>query len=217
MTDANNNRIRMEFPFSRIDGLSEIGYGVPDILVSQIAQPEAARIDEVWFEDAGDQMIGNVVSIKQTDLNSMGKGMYDFFNPDGTSGGSGFVNSDRDIRLSAFDASAFGLNASNYHLPKKLIYRLGGSSDPAFIAFNYRFLAIVVSNNDNTTTNVDTPVVINPLTNDLITSAFILSSLQIVNGEGPANGTVTVNPNNTVTYTPNTGFIGIDRFRQNMQ
>lgn len=213
MTDAGGNRVRMEFPFSRIDGLSEIGDGVPDILVSQIAQPEASRIDEVWFEDAGGQMIGNIVSIKQTDLNSMGKGMYDFFNPDGTSGGSSFINSDRDIRLSAFDASAFGLDATNYHLPKKLIYRLGGSSDPAFLAFNYRFLAIVVSNNDNATTNVNTPIVINPLNNDLIPSAVILNSLQIVNGEGPANGTVVVNPNNTVTYTPNTGFIGIDRFR----
>jgi len=213
MTDAGGNSIQMEFPFSRIDGFSEIGDGIPDILVSQIAQPVADRIDQVWFVDANSQQIGTIVSIRQTDLNSMGKGMYDFFNPDGTSGGTGFVNSDRDIRLSAFDASAFGLNASNYHLPRKLIYKLGGSSDPAFIAFNYRFLAIVVSNDDNATTNVNIPVVINPLNNDLIPSAVILTSLQIVSGEGPTNGTVTVNPNNTVTYTPNTGFIGIDRFR----
>jgi len=214
MKYSNNNLVKMEFPFTVISGPQEIGDGIPDILVSQIAQPIATNIDNVWFENASGTMIGNKVSIKQTDLPILGKGMYDFFHPDdGTSGGTTYVNSERDIRLSAFDASVFGLNATNYTLPRKLVYELGGSSDPAFIAFNYRFLSIVVSNNDNVTTNVNTPITINALANDLIPSAVILSSLQIVPNEGPANGTVIVNANNTVTYTPNTGYIGLDRFR----
>ena len=211
--NADNTPVKMEFPFSMISGFQEIGDGIPDILVSQIAQPVSDKIDQVWFEDAAGVRVGNIVSINQTDLPVLGKGMYDFFNPDGTSGGTSFVNSEREIRLSAFDASAFGLNSTNYTIPRKLIYQLGGSSDPAFLSFNYRFLAIVVSNNDNVTTNVNTPITINALANDLIPSAVILNSLQIVPNEGPANGSVVVNANNTVTYTPNPGYIGIDRFR----
>jgi len=114
MLHANNTRVRMEFPFTMIEGDQEIGDGIPDILISQIASPSANEVDEVWFEDASGTMIGNVVTINQTSLPVLGKGMYDFFNPDGTSGGNGYVNSERDIRLSAFDASAFGLNSSNY-------------------------------------------------------------------------------------------------------
>lgn len=74
-------------------------------------------------------------------------------------------------------------------------------------------MAIVVSNEDNITTNVNTPIDINVLYNDLIPNAVILNSLEIVANEGPTNGTATVNANNTVTYTPNPGYVGTDRFR----
>lgn len=213
MMYADGSRVNMEFPFTMIAGVNEIGDGIPDILISQIAQPQTNNIDQAWFVDESGNMVGNVINIIQTNLSVLGIGMYDFFNPDGSAAGGSFINSSRDMRMSAYDASAFGLDASNYTLPRKLIYRLGGSSDPAFIAFNYRFLAIVVANADNVTTNVNTPIIINPLTNDLIPSAVILQSLEIVSGEGPNHGTVMVNSNNTVTYTPNTGYIGIDRFR----
>lgn len=213
MMYADGSRVNMEFPFTMIAGVNEIGDGIPDILISQIAQPQANNIDEAWFVDQNGNMVGNSISINQTNLSVLGVGMYDFFNPDGSAAGGNFINSSRDIRMSAYDASAFGLNASNYTLPRKLIYRLGGSSDPAFIAFNYRFLAIVVANADHVTTNVNTPITINPLSNDLIPSAVILQSLEIVSGEEPTHGNVVVNPNNTVTYTPNSGYIGIDRFR----
>ena len=70
-----------------------------------------------------------------------------------------------------------------------------------------------VANNDVTGTNPGVPVTINPLINDRSPDGTPLNpgSLRIVSN--PTNGTVTVNPDGTVTYTPNPGFTtGTDSF-----
>jgi YVTN family beta-propeller protein len=66
-----------------------------------------------------------------------------------------------------------------------------------------------VALDDTATTNENTPVTINVLANDFDLDG---GSLTVVSVVQPANGTVTINADNTVTYTPNTGFSGTDAF-----
>ena len=66
-----------------------------------------------------------------------------------------------------------------------------------------------VAVDDSATTNEDNAVVIAVLTNDTDVEG---SSLSVVPGSGPANGSLVFNPNGTVTYTPNSDFNGTDSF-----
>ena len=65
------------------------------------------------------------------------------------------------------------------------------------------------ANNDNANTPTNTPVTIPVLNND---SDPENGSLTVAITTPPANGTVVVNPNQTVTYTPNEGYNGCDLF-----
>ncbi|PAX52337.1 hypothetical protein CK510_19900 [Brunnivagina elsteri CCALA 953] len=67
------------------------------------------------------------------------------------------------------------------------------------------------ANNDTATTNQTQPVTINILTNDTDADSTInLTTLAIKTN--PTNGTTLVNQDGTVTYTPNTTFVGTDTF-----
>ncbi|EJM9301995.1 tandem-95 repeat protein, partial [Vibrio parahaemolyticus] len=56
----------------------------------------------------------------------------------------------------------------------------------------------------------DTPTIINVLGNDTFESTDKVVSLDAENG--PANGTVSVNPDGSVTYTPDDNYVGEDTF-----
>ena len=208
--NADGSLIEMEYQFTTIESIDNIGDGLPDILVSQIAQPVSGNIDQMWFIDNNHQLVGNKISIDQTDLPSLGKSMNDFYDPNGNAVNK-IIYSDRDIRISAYDAAAFGLNDANYDQAKGLIYKMGGTSDPAFIAFNTELMEILVTNNDQVTTNINQDVVIDVMENDNVPPAVVMSSINAV--EGPSNGSLIVNPDNTFTYTPDTDFTGVDHFR----
>jgi hypothetical protein len=62
---------------------------------------------------------------------------------------------------------------------------------------------------DYALTALDTPVTLAPLLNDFDPSAELLSVVSITT---PSNGTATLNPDGTVDYTPNLGFLGGDSF-----
>ncbi|NJN34532.1 MAG: tandem-95 repeat protein, partial [Saprospiraceae bacterium] len=68
------------------------------------------------------------------------------------------------------------------------------------------------ANNDNATTQINTPVNGAVLTNDFDPegNALTVNPTPI---EQPKNGTLVLNPNGTFTYTPNPTFIGQDTFR----
>ena len=72
------------------------------------------------------------------------------------------------------------------------------------------------ANNDSATTLTNTPVTVNILANDTKDGVppVTLPDLQGLPTITlpPSNGTATVNPNGTVTYTPNPGFVGTDFF-----
>ena len=64
-----------------------------------------------------------------------------------------------------------------------------------------------VAADDRTTTPIDTPVAVNVLANDTPNGA---TAPNVVTN--PTNGTTVVNPDGTIEYRPNTGFVGIDTF-----
>ncbi|HIF5801099.1 TPA: tandem-95 repeat protein [Vibrio parahaemolyticus] len=63
---------------------------------------------------------------------------------------------------------------------------------------------------DSTNVVEDTPTIINVLGNDTFEGDGKVVSLDANNG--PANGTVSVNPDGSVTYTPNDNYVGKDTF-----
>jgi uncharacterized repeat protein (TIGR01451 family) len=69
-----------------------------------------------------------------------------------------------------------------------------------------------VANDDQAVTLPNQAVTIIVQANDFDPDGQPLSNPVIVAGQGPKNGTVTVNANGTVTYTPNGGFLGTDSF-----
>jgi hypothetical protein len=66
-----------------------------------------------------------------------------------------------------------------------------------------------VANDDTVTTEAETPVTIRVLDNDSEPNG---DSLALTLESQPRNGSVVVNENDTVTYQPNSGFFGTDRF-----
>ena len=67
-----------------------------------------------------------------------------------------------------------------------------------------------VANNDAATTNLNTAVTIGVLANDTDANGDVLTVQSI--GLSPTHGTILLNANTTITYTPNTGFSGSDSF-----
>ncbi|WP_264557946.1 Ig-like domain-containing protein [Flavobacterium sp. N1718] len=71
---------------------------------------------------------------------------------------------------------------------------------------------LIIANDDQEVTEPNTPIIVGVLEND---SQFLCtinpSSVAVITQ--PTNGSVTVNANGTITYTPNSGFNGIDTFR----
>jgi PKD repeat protein len=73
-----------------------------------------------------------------------------------------------------------------------------------------------VANNDDVTTDEDTPLVIDVLANDTDDNAIDPTSVTIITA--PTHGTLDVNPlTGEITYTPNANFFGADTFTYTVQ
>ncbi|KLT65341.1 hypothetical protein AB669_09580, partial [Pedobacter sp. BMA] len=199
----------LSFNFGAIADDSQIGDGIPDIVITQVAQATGA-LDEVYFEDANGVLVGNKISIDQSAISSMGNWLPDFYNPNTGVIQPGFIKTDRPIRIWAADASAFGITSFNYQKPLVLRYKLGGSSDPAFLAFNTKFITLVTANDDLAATTLGVPIVIDVLNNDIPNNQASLSSYTVPTSS--AHGTIVKNANGTLTYTPAAGYYGQDTF-----
>ncbi|MGI2935857.1 tandem-95 repeat protein [Vibrio diabolicus] len=75
---------------------------------------------------------------------------------------------------------------------------------------NFTVAPVADIESDRATVEEDTPTIINVLGNDTFEGDDKVVSLDTNNG--PANGTVSVNPDGSVTYTPNDNFHGADSF-----
>jgi subtilisin family serine protease len=71
-----------------------------------------------------------------------------------------------------------------------------------------------IANADRATTSDGTPVVIDVLANDVSSDG---SALTVTDATDPANGTATINGDNTITYMPDAGFTGSDSFTYTIQ
>jgi Secretion system C-terminal sorting domain len=130
------------FPISQILTAS-IGDGVPDVLITQIADPSNA-MDRYAFTDVNGIIIGNYVDIKLTNIPSVGNWTADFYeasqNPMTLTGG--YTKTDRQLRLWASDLSSFGINSSNASSVAYFKIILSGTSDVAFVGYNNKAINI---------------------------------------------------------------------------
>ncbi|SHN02270.1 hypothetical protein SAMN04488057_105270 [Cyclobacterium lianum] len=196
------------FDFSGIIDPTQIGDGIPDVLVTQFADP-SSTLDEIFLTDSDGNLVGNSLTINHTTVNILGQWSADFYELDGND--AAFVKSPRDLRLWVADLEAFGINLGNYEEVRSLRYRLNGSSDIAFAAYKVGVFDIVAANNDQGTTNQEEPVVLDVLTNDLPADILDPSELSILSP--PANGTLTIDSvTGQISYLPDPEFFGTDQF-----
>lgn len=103
------------------------------------------------------------------------------------------------------NADFHGLDSYDYRVTDA-----DGDSDTATVTMNVISINdIPVANDDTTTTNEDSLAVISILTNDAVlgdTPITISAELP------PLHGMIIINPDNTITYTPNADYFGLDSF-----
>lgn len=133
----------MYFPATNLH-LSSIGDNIPDLLITQVADPAAGSFDRYEFTDISGNRIGNYVDIVLSNISTVGNWTADFYeasaNPMQLNGG--FTKTDRPIRLWAADFSAFGINASNIARVAYFKITLNGNSDVAFVAYNEKAIDV---------------------------------------------------------------------------
>jgi gliding motility-associated-like protein len=106
------------------------------------------------------------------------------------------------------DAGFVGVDSFTYE-----VCDASGLCDQAVVTITILSLANTppLAIDDNYTTDIDIPVMDNILTNDTDPDGDILTAnTTLINN--PTNGTVTLNADGTFTYTPNTGYTGVDMF-----
>jgi len=205
---ANIQAGELIFDFTGIIDKKQISDGIPDILVSQIADPSSTT-DEIYLTNEKGEIVGVPLSITHNKIPSVGKWTADFYKLNGKE--TAFTNEDRDLRLWVAELSAFGINNENYHLVKSMRYKLKGSSDPAFAAFKVGVFDIISANDDEAESKQGEAVEINVLRNDQPSSYLDPGSVKI--NTNPTGGAVSINPSTgTVTYTPDVSFYDLDTF-----
>ena len=83
------------------------------------------------------------------------------------------------------------------------------ASNVATVTLNVTQVIHARATNDSATTVSETPVTIAVLANDTDIDGNPLTPVIVT---GPSNGSLTVNPDGTITYTSNSGFVGTDQF-----
>ena len=127
----------VSFQVSEVNPAS-IGDGVPDILITQVAQPSGAT-DIYSFKDINGNTVGSSVNIVLNGLAPVGNWLADFWrvNANPMFVPPGYINTERPIRLWAADFSDFGITAGNYQSIDHFVINLKGTTDIAFVAYNY--------------------------------------------------------------------------------
>ncbi|WP_408952121.1 DUF6923 family protein [Lysobacter sp. Hz 25] len=106
-----------------------------------------------------------------------------------------------------------GTPAGTYTYPYTVCEVLNPSNCATTTATVVVSAAPIVATPDTATTPQNTPVVTPVLLNDTLNGVPIdPTQVAVTVPTPPANGTVTVNPDGTITYTPNPGFSGTDTY-----
>lgn len=86
----------------------------------------------------------------------------------------------------------------------------GPDSAVAIVTVTVQAPGAPVAQNDTASTAFGTPVAISVLGNDSDPNSLPLTVTQVT---APAHGSAAINPNNTITYTPQAGYAGADSFK----
>ena len=125
---------------------ASIGDGIPDILVTQVADPSGST-DRYSLVDNAGNLVGHSMDIVFTNIAPVANWTADFYeaasNPMNLT--TGFTNTDRPMRLWAADLSDFGITAANYQQVSKFRINISGNSDVAFVAYNNRTFSLNVA------------------------------------------------------------------------
>lgn len=121
---------------------SSIGDGIPDILVTQVADPSNS-FDSYEFTDAAGNRVGSPINIVFNNISPVGNWTADFYDLKGNTLvlAAGFTQTDRPMRLWAADLSELGITQANYKQIKNFKINLCGNSDVAFVAYNNKSLS----------------------------------------------------------------------------
>lgn len=132
-----------------------IGDAVPDILVSQIADPSGTATGTYRFLNASMQVVGTAVSpnFAAGTVNAVGRTVNDFFTlpaatPFDTADVNGSGNNPtgyRDIRLRGLTLGNFGIDASNVGNIAYFQFVGDGNADIGFVAYNNNSLTTVTN------------------------------------------------------------------------
>jgi hypothetical protein len=130
-----------------------VGDGVPDILITQIANPLGPD-DTLQFVDGSGNPVGDSVSIDQNAITALVGTWNPQFWTIPSAGTSTVASGEYPLRLRAFELSEFGLTAGNVGSVAKLVWSPSGTSDPAFFAYNTASLSAFASSLDVVTPTV---------------------------------------------------------------
>ncbi len=140
---ANVPRGILNFGVSNI-AVSALNDSIPDVVITQTADPSSTDIDRYEFTDINGARVGNAVDIVLSNIPSVGTWVADFYeastNPMALT--TGFTQTERGLRLWAADFSVFGINASNISQVAYFRIHLNGNSDVAFVAYNNRAINV---------------------------------------------------------------------------
>jgi hypothetical protein len=118
---------------------SSIGDGIPDVIITQIADPSSTSFDRYQFTDVNGNSIGNHKDIILNTITPVGNWMADFYeastNPMVLA--AGFTNTQRPFRLWAADFSEFGITLADLSSIAYFRINLNGNSDVAFVSYNH--------------------------------------------------------------------------------
>lgn len=132
-----NNTFVFKLSAKGIDPSAD-GDNVPDILVSQIAQPGGGT-DIVRLVNSSGNQVGDELSLDLGSSPKVGEWEADFYNLNSK---AGITNTRRDIRFRAFDISSFNANNADLSTVVAIEYDFSGASDPAFIAYNEESISV---------------------------------------------------------------------------
>lgn len=140
----------MTFQIYNIDG-AKANDAEPDIILTQIATPNASN-DKFTFLDGAGNTVGWSFVQDMTRLPAFGTYILDLFSLAAKISynvaspfaiGTGGTNTTREIRMISLSLSDFGINASNAASVKSLRIEPSGNSDYAFIGYNSNSINLV--------------------------------------------------------------------------
>jgi len=143
--------VRFELSSHKIT-LADINDNIPDIIVSNIAQPTGSNNDKLKFINTNGDTVGMEIIVNMNNNPTspiVANWLVDFYEFNSVSGGSNYTKTQRNLRFLPLELSQFDIDSNNYQDAVALIYTTGGTSDPAFIAYKEEAIAVASKLNIN--------------------------------------------------------------------